>query len=71
MELLEIIFNAIFDAEEDYGADNIKIVINDKVSINYNNRTLKSFDTKDLTDSEIIKINDLCEYLNLSVRKAN
>ncbi len=68
MDLLETIFNAIFDAEEEHGADNISITLNEQLSIVYNNsRIINSFDIKDLASSDVKRINDLCDYLELKV----
>ena len=64
---LEKIFNAIFDAEETYGANMINISINDKVTIINNNKEIAIFDTKNLKEEDINKIYGLCEYLSLGV----
>lgn len=66
MDLLETIFNAIMDAEEEHGADNISITLNEQLSIVYlNSKIIDSFDIKDLSSSDIKRINDLCDYLEL------
>lgn len=63
---LETIFNAIFDAEEMYGADNIAIFfLNEELVIKNNDRVLNSFNMASFNDSDIKNINGLCDYLNL------
>lgn len=63
---LETIFNAIFDAEEMYGADNIAIFfLNEELLIKNNDRVLNSFNMASFNDSDIKNINGLCDYLNL------
>ena len=64
---LEKIFNAIFDAEETYGANMISVSINDKVEIINSGKEIAVFDIKRLTEEEVYKIYDLCEYLSLGV----
>lgn len=66
MNLLEIVFNAIFDAEEMYGADNISIIVsNEELFIKNNDRVLNSFNMASFNDSDIKNINGLCDYLSL------
>lgn len=63
---LETIFNAIFDAEEMYGADNIAIFfLNKELFIKNNDRVLNSFNMASFNDSDIKNINGLCDYLSL------
>lgn len=63
---LETIFNAIFDAEEMYGADNIAIFFsNEELFIKNNDRVLNSFNMASFNDSDIKNINGLCNYLSL------
>ena len=63
---LETVFNAIFDAEEMYGADNIAIFfLNEELFIKNNDRVLNSFNMASFNDSDIKNINGLCDYLNL------
>lgn len=63
---LETIFNAIFDAEEMYGADNIAIFFsNGELFIKNNDRVLNSFNMASFNDSDIKNINELCDYLSL------
>ena len=64
---LETIFNAIFDAEEMYDADNIAIFfLNEELLIKNNDRVLNSFNMASFNDSDIKKINELCDYLSLN-----
>ncbi len=65
---LETIFNAIFDAEETYNAENISVVLNEKLLVMCNDKVLNSFDIKNLDDSDIEKINGLCNYLSLKFK---
>lgn len=70
---LEIVFNAIFDAEEDYGAEYVDVIVDydnedkEKIFIMYHDRhnsyAIKTFDFTEHID--IQKVNDLCDYLDL------
>lgn len=64
MVTLEDIFNAIFDAEENYGAEYVSVAINNKkLFVMYNNNAVNTFDYDENID--IKKVNELCNYLSL------